>query len=364
MKNNILRHFKYHRTATYLIILSYIIAIVFLSVGVSYLNEQKEIDLDNHSGKSSKSLILSINITNLLEVDRFFNYLESDFKDFDIKVSHSMKIDEDEVIIIGHEFNKKPLWKPDVIYGKYFNEKVKDDNSVVVGVNLKDKIKSDGNTDYINIKDTKYKVNGYIGRKNRKVPWADYVYMSLDNFYNKFSDEIKDKGEVNILLLSDKNITTADGDLIVNKLKSNFNEILISTGMQDPNTNISSTKYVIGISALIFLVAIVNIMAMTLFWILDRTKEIAVRKILGFTNDDIIKQIIKEMMTFGFISIAISIVIQIILNFVLNNVLKISLIIGLNNIIISFLVVLFTVIFTSIVPIKIILNTKLTSILV
>ncbi|MCB2300197.1 FtsX-like permease family protein [Clostridium tagluense] len=49
---------------------------------------------------------------------------------------------------------------------------------------------------------------------------------------------------------------------------------------------ITSVTTVIVVSALIFIVSIVNIIAMTLFWILDKRKEIAVRKVLGFTLDD------------------------------------------------------------------------------
>lgn len=362
--NNIKRHFKFHPTATVLIIISYIISIVFISLGISFLNEKEGIRLDNHTGDPEKQLMLNIEIGQDFEFDKFISYIINDTYQYDIKISSTAKIGSNDIVIIGHKYDSKPLWKPNLLSGSYFNNKDYDNKNIaVVGKNLESSCFWEAGRQYITINKEKYLVTGIMGRENREVMWNRMIYLPIECMETNLLNKLTEDKQINLLVTSKKIMTILDKDSIMNDFTNRFKNITITNIYSGEEKNNSSVQNVVLISILIFIVSIVNVMAMTLFWIIDRRKEIAVRKVLGFTNEDIINLIIKEMISIGILAVFCSIIIQLVLNIAINSWLNMNLVIKMNNLIISIIVVLVSVFITSIAPIKIILKIKLTEIL-
>ena len=320
MMKNIKRHIKAHPIAIILIIVSYIISILFISIGISFLNENKEAKLDNHTGDIEKQLMISIKINEDFEVDRFIDYLIEDTYDYDIKLSSSVKIGNENIVIIGHKYKNKPYWKPNLLSGSYFNnKKYNDENIAIIGKDLEPSCFFKDDKKYISINEEKYLVVGVMGREKREVIYNKMIYIPINYMTSDLLNNSIINNEINLLITSRKEITQLDKELIIEGINSKFNNITISNLDNDYEYSDGALINMVLISSLIFIVSIVNVMAMTLFWIMDRRKEIAVRKVLGFENKDIFNLIINEMITIGGLSIAFSMIIQSILNIILNN---------------------------------------------
>lgn len=365
MLNNIRRQFKFHGASTVFIVISYIITIIFISVGISYLNESKNIYLDNNSGDIKRSLMLSIEFDKSFQVDNFIDYIVNKDYNYDIKTYSTVRVGNKDVVVWGHKFQNKPYWQPHVLSGHYFASKGYYDKKVaVVGSGLQENCFFEDGNQYITLGRDKFPVIGFVGREKRMVHWSNTVYMPMECLNGNMISHLLEKGELQLFFLSNATISDIEIDNIVNDLKNQFNTITITKmPSSDKDTVFSSLQNVLLVSALIFIVSIVNIISMTLFWILDKRKEIAVRKVLGFTDGNIVKLILKEMIELGITAIILALMFQVLLNIFISNLLKMDMSIEINNIIVSISVVLVSILITSIVPIKVILKVKLTEIL-
>ena len=363
MINIVIHQFKFHKTATILIITSYIMSIIFISIGISYLNESRATYLDNHSGEPKNSMILNIDFDKSFSMDKFISYISN--SKYDIKISTTAKIGNDDVSIIGHEFESTVFWQPNLLSGHYFNNKnYKDKKIVEIGSELKQYCSIENGQTYITLDNEKFLVIGTIGRNRRYVSWSKAIYMPVRCLTKNMLLPLVEKSNLQVLILSNKQLSISESNDIVKDFEDKFTNIKVTTSsLDDGYGGMSSTINVLMISSLVFIVAIVNIFAMTLFWIIDRRKEIAVRKVLGYTDGDIIKMILKEMLMISTMSMLIALLLQCLLNIIISNVLKIDMTIRLNNLITSFGVIIASILITSIVPVNLILKIKLTEIL-
>jgi len=357
------RQLKFHKTATLLIIMSYIMSIIFISVGISYLNESKDIYLDNHSGDVKNSILLGIEFDKSFSMDKFIAYISS--SKYDIKINSTAKVGKEDIVIFGHAFENKTAWKPNLLSGHYFNNKdYKDKKVVVVGRDLKSYCFIEDGQTYIKLDNEKFLVLGIVGRSNRQVLWNKAVYMPMQSLSKNMLAPLVQKSYLQVFISSNKLVSTEDANNIIKDFENKFTTIKVEKiPMDEGYSGISSTMNVLMVSGLVFVVAIVNIFAMTLFWIIDRRKEIAVRKVLGFTNEDVIKQILKEMFVISTLAMLLAFLLQCLINIIINKALKMDMTIKMNNLIISFAVIIISVFITSIIPVKVIFKTKLTEML-
>lgn len=362
MLNNIKRQLKFQRLSTIFIVISYIITIIFISIGVSYLNESRNIYLDNNSGEPEKSLMLSVEFNKDFQVNDLLKYIIIKNYNYDIKTYSTVRIEDNDIVVWGHKFYDKPYWQPNILSGDYFDNKgYLDKNVAVVGSGLKEKCYSKNKHEYITLGGEDFSVIGFAGRENRDVHWKNTVYIPMECLNKDMITHLNKKGELQLLFLSNKTISETEVDMIINDLKSEFDDIrIIEISGGNKNETSSSLYNVFMICVLIFTVSIVNIIALTFFWILDKRKEITLRKLLGYTSYDITKIVLKEMMEIGLVSICLSFMLQILLNLFVNHFIAIDIGLQINNIIISISVVLISIIITSILPIKVILKTKAT----
>ncbi|MBC8060653.1 MAG: FtsX-like permease family protein [Clostridiaceae bacterium] len=363
MLNIIKRQFKFHKTATLLIIISYIMSITFISVGISYLNESRDTYLDNHSGDVKNSMLLSIEFDKSFSTDKFIAYISN--SKYDIKINSTTKLGNNDVTIFGHEFENKAFWKPNLLSGHYFNnEDYRNKKVAVVGSNLKQYCFTKSGKTYINLDNETFLVLGIIGRDKREVLWSRAIFMPMQCLTKNMLLPLVENSKLQVFISSSKQLSSTESDDIIKDFENQFKGIKATKISIDEGYNgMSSTINVLMVSSLVFVVSIVNIFAMTLFWIIDRRKEIAVRKVLGFTNGDVIKQILKEMLVISTLAMLLSFLLQCLLNIIINNVLKMDMTIKTNNLIISFTVIITSVLVTSIIPVKVILKIKLTEML-
>lgn len=229
MLNNIKRQLKFQRLSTIFIVISYIITIIFISIGVSYLNESRNIYLDNNSGDPEKSLMLSVEFDKDFQVSDFLRYIIIKNYNYDIKTYSTVRIENNDIVVWGHKFYNKPYWQPNILDGDYFDNKGDLRNNVaVVGSALKEKCYSKNGYEYITLGGEDFSVLGFVGRENRDVHWKNTVYIPMERFNKNMITHLNEKGELQLLFLSNDTISQTEVDMIINDLKSEFDNISIT----------------------------------------------------------------------------------------------------------------------------------------
>lgn len=264
---------------------------------------------------------------------------------------------KNDALLVAIINQKKSDWHVPIISGKYFSEaQCKGNEKVaIIGKELEKKMFPSGMDKYstIDIYGEKFNVIGAVGRENRETQWDYVIYIPFntlpsyikENFnvgVNKPSNlslAVRKRSNENIDIKAVvqkhfKNILKNDESLIIN-----FDKVV---GRDSNNSSLLNS--IVGtavISGIMLIVCIINVINLSIFWILSRKREISVRKALGATDYVIIKSVTVEMCGLAIISAFLAILIQSLLLIFCNRYfinLGISIEVSLSN----WLIVIFT----------------------
>lgn len=403
MFKEIIRQWKKHFWGTTLLLVGYLIGILFLSLGVSIAQESRENALISTSGDPNNSYVISVdtfedsvltfdNITPIL--DKISTNVEVQVLNLDnIKLKENLDVKPSLVPLIYHQ---KPEWLPPILYGRYFtsDETLGDNHIAIIGKELYNRLCSNGLTknSSITIDDTIYNVIGVIGKENRLTQFDYTIYVPLRAIPNDIKstighqdtklnnsnvqipvsndseslDQIAPKQIYSLTMFLRKNGNTPNDDVenlkielgkINPKASINYSKVILPEGNTEQFRN--SVILTIIISGAILLVTIINVMNLSIFWILDRRREIVIKKVLGAVDKLIIKPILIESIFIAILACLIAILLHFSIIILAKSKLvglEIALNISWLNLIVAFSVSIFCGIATSIPSIRMALN--------
>ncbi|MFA9397693.1 MAG: ABC transporter permease [Clostridiaceae bacterium] len=233
-----------------------------------------------------------------------------------------------KVQVIPTLFYKKTDWTPALIKGRYLTpeESIKGTPVVVIGKNIANDLKVDiGDT--VEFYDMKYKVIGVMGFKyanqlSDSGKWDDVFVISLNGLPENYLNIFKEK-----TIKTQQNGKKYLGYRMIFRIKANqFEEVTnqINNDSNNKSVEISNTqsnqygetsvfmdvKKTIYIAIPIIFVALFNVINISLFWIMDRKKEITIKKCIGATNKLMIKTMRIELMSIGIVATILSFLVQ------------------------------------------------------
>ncbi len=325
-----------------------------MSIGISSIVEARNYALDSTSGKSGNQSIANVN-TNHIE-DFTYNNISNILNKLSAKIEIQLlnfgtaelisEKSKSSVTIVPVINSHKMDWHIPIVQGRYFSPKESSENGkvVIIGKNIRQKFLSDfnKNTELL-IEGEKYNVIGLAGRKNRTTQWDDVVYIPFgalpssikDNFDKRLNSGTNTSTHIqsrNLTLLLRKN--TNDNLPLKKILNDSFMEI--SKGNKSISINYSSTPekdnsmllnsiiLTLLFSGIILLVSTINVVNLSLFWVLDRRKEITIKKVVGATDSVIIKSVVLQMVFIALVSSIAAIFIQYILSIVVYKFIRIT----------------------------------------
>ena len=366
MKLKSLNQVKNHFLSGAFMILGYTIAILIISFGTSTLMDTRQNILDKSCGLPEHSA--SLDIIGKLKLQ---NYNEI-FKD--ISKSSAIEItrmnaniknagNENSANLTAVMFNEKPEWTIPICDGRYLSidESLSDKKVAVIGNALKSLIKKENGKKIIIFNNENFEVIGIAGKTNRDSLWDDCIYVPMKSLPIEIKNNIDNQNRISITIKKngqypkdeykrmDELVKKIDGSASINAANLKVDK--------DPMANFWGEVSNFTIFAILILaIAVINVVNLSMYWIYDRKKEIALRKVVGATDYKIFKLVLKEMISLAIIGAILALLIQEILSVYFKDWLQIPIDLSLANFIVALCVIIVCGLMTSLIPTKLTLK--------
>lgn len=331
MVKYILKHWKKNPMVFFIIVSGYVITILAISMLISDIQNKILTYSQSNFGKSGERSAVFL----FSDVEKNYNYNTIDI------LKYLGKFGEINVLKIGTEvfksgtktvqgeitpyyFEKQSNWEPMIYKGRHLTAQECMDNSksVVIGYKIAQDLGVNVN-DKINFYGSNYTVVGIMGKKNLSTNFDKAVYIPigalpkeyLSNFEQKVTSSNGENCSLKIYLLFRVNDSALKGDLsnLTKKFGKNTFHYEIS---QDVNLHEDFSDIMINIVLIclpLLIVALVNVINISIYWVSSRKKEISIKKVIGANDKFIRKSIEKDMIFVAIVSAIVSMLVQFIL---------------------------------------------------
>lgn len=318
---SLLSEWKKNKFSLVLMIVGYIIGLSVLALGVSMVQENKKNYEYSVSGNPEHYGSISVRGEDLPTYSDVVDILGEFSKRNEVQFGFSGATIEGvqgKKTVIPTIFQELPEFTPPLLKGRYFTiDEVNSNNSlVVVGKEVYEQVKSSMINNFIKINGSNYKVIGVLGRSETGSQWDSAVYMPLYALPQSLQS-IKQES-YNIFLRNNN----GDPSNYLDNLEGKFYELNSSLKI-NINKEIDSSKknesiwinavFISLLSGVILFVSCINVINLSLYWILDRKREIGIRKAIGASNRNIASLIFFEMLVISLVSSLITLVLLFVL---------------------------------------------------
>lgn len=337
----LLCNMKNRKSATIFLIFGIFVGVSILSFNISYTEALKNRNKISSLNESNYSLFTIVSTKQLNTIEKYILDLSS--KSYvNLSIPNS-KHKNESYTLVGVGFTNSIIYKPDIVNGSFFSKEQANSNEkiAIVGRRFENKIYKKNNNEYIKIDNEEFKVIGI----NKTINDINSIFIPIKVFLNMYSNE----EIMNVKILAINKLI--EQQLYYKNIVSMMTKDSVLIDFKSEAYNLSN--YILTfISFLILIIAIINIINFTVFWIAQRKKEIAIRKVVGATNSDIRKLIFSEILVLSFIALISSIIVQSIIYFIVNKLLILDfyLSISLKNLFFSSLISMLIAIISSIPP--------------
>ena len=313
----VMRQWKNRKATVLLMILGFFIGSLVMSLGTSASVESFEYIADHKRGDPDRQVKVLLSSEAKGKQKDMENIVErlGGYGEVQILSMGSRKVDHypDKMVIVPVLFNQEPVWHIPLTDGRYFLKKDMQAKSIIVGKSIAEKngLKIG---DQLAIESEKFRVIGIGGRSNRETAWEHAIYMPWKAYVGIYEDWLSEKGtgsSLSIHLESGKNQFLKDSSMLIKE--ANQKGLLLEyedRNIVDTSTLRNAISLTMIATALIFTIAIINIIHLVLYWLLERNREMGIMKALGATNGYLAKAVLFEILMVSFIGCLLAIVVQ------------------------------------------------------
>ncbi len=296
------RLFRYRLTAIFMMIGQIIVLFtIFGALGVY----NKAYNKENDRLRSLYKNVIQMQITTSKKTD-VISGISSDVeqcnliikKKFSVAIAELGKACLCEVILKDNESLKYPL-----LSGRLPG--TKKNNEIAVGKNKAKIAIKQGDDLFLTIEGEKYKIVGIIGSEVSDY-WDDKLVLHMDSIGDNVKKALTKQVSYSVELCSDSdieektystvygNIKSYDGDSVIEAVKINSdNDSVLEQTLAKENLKINVIAYCF---------CILNCMVVSEFWILQRRKEYAIKKLLGMGDMRLIIDMMREIIEISLLS--------------------------------------------------------------
>lgn len=328
MKRKLFRSWKNKYFNLFIIVLGYVLCITIMSLVINfYILNKKNSENDQQGKKENFSFVLVRSNPskgfqgNVIDViTEFSKYGKADV----LKLRNSIVSlgkKQAEAQIIPTEYRKDTDFIPMITSGRYISidESVRGDKVAVIGKSLAKSL-GVGVNGKVKFFGEEYKIIGILGPEFKESVWDKVFTTSVKglpksylSILNDSCTEQSDKNKILNLNLTFR-VKNSERQKVFDEISNSMNkygvQIIESFGdMMDGGLG----NAVFGITVItipIIIAALFNVLNISFFWIMDRKKEITIKKVMGATNEYIIKRIRIELILISLISACASFIIQ------------------------------------------------------
>jgi putative ABC transport system permease protein len=351
---------KAHRLGAVLLIIGYAICILCFSIGINYSNYVKQLNIYENNGYSDDNMQITVNLTEEIDWQKFYNVVDKLSQNVELQLMRQgtdlTKTQDADLKAVT--FNKYPEWTIPLLSGRYISlEDVKKGNMVaVIGTDLIKCTYEKGGNKYINFTGEKYKVIGVGGRKDSSNIYNKVIYIPFKSISQNVKNTINDDSQLTIFLRKNGQSPINEARQLVKAIKGIDENAVIT---QDTIDNVSIESYKLRNTIieviLILITGIINVINLSVFWILDRKKELAVKKTFGANNYNIAYEIFKELFVLSLYGAILAVSFQYIIDHFFNTLFSFPISPSIVNFVLIFLLsVLCSIIVTAVLFAKIV----------
>lgn len=320
----IIMQWKHKKIILCLIIIGFFVGSLFLSIGASMVKENYNYIMDQNSGDYSKQLEVELTIQEGLEKTEISNIFEQlgTYGEIQIVSLDGVQIDNKICQIVPTVSKNQGDWHIPLIEGEYLEGK---SGQIILGKSVSNKMKAEIGSS-VKIGEKSYIVKGICGRKNRETIWDDTIYMEFEDYFLTNPNEFYNETKVNkyfVVLKNGKEEFMNEFDDVEKSLNAKGVEIVyqeMEKVVDDSSLN-NSIVITVAASLLVFLIAIINIINLMVYWMMERKKEIGIMKAIGASNPFIIKWVIIEMTMLSVIGAILALMSQFVINMIFDSLL-------------------------------------------
>lgn len=313
----VMRQWKNRKATVLLMILGFFIGSLVMSLGTSASVESFEYIADNKRGDPDRQVNVSLSSEAKGKQKDVENIVErlGEYGEVQILSMGSRKVDHypDKIVIVPVLFNQEPDWHIPLTDGRYFLKKDMQAKSIIVGKSIAEKngLKTG---DQLMIEGEKFHVIGIGGRSKRETSWEHAMYMPWKAYVNIYDDSFNDRNPgvpYSIHLESGKSQFLKDSGQLIEE--ANQKGLLLEyedRNVVDTSALRNALMLTMIATVLIFTIAIINIVHLVLYWLLERNREMGIMKALGATNGYLAKAVLFEILMVSFIGCLLAIVVQ------------------------------------------------------
>lgn len=314
----IFRQWKNRKVTIALIIVGFFIGGLVMSLGTSASIESIEYINDQKGGNPDQQLDIFLTQNgewHQKDVEETVERL-SEFGEVQLLSMKNRKLDlyNDEFPVVPVLFHQDPEWHIPLVDGRYFSKEDMDGNKTIIigksigekyGINLGDKVV---------IENKEFHVIGLGGRSTRETSWEHAMYMSwkdyIDTYRNCFIEGDNLHG-ISIRLKDGKDQFIKKSKSLIEISNSKGIKIVYKNLNNVDNSSFRNTLIITVVSTLlIYTIAIINIVHLMLYWLIERRREFGIMKALGANSGFIAKTVLFEVLIMSVIGGLLAILVQ------------------------------------------------------
>lgn len=291
----------------YMLILSTSLILLFIIIISSIIGMSKDSIMELNNSLSNNFLRFELELKSQNDIKS--EYIEN------LKRINDIIIKNDEGVIFGSNISSQGLYfngeythNYNIIYGRFFEKQDFEDeyaeNYIVIGKNILDKCQKDNNEYYYYRGESKYKVIGVIGNKEKVSRFDNILIYNINSILS--NEEIIPKSQ----WIVDSNVITYEE--IKERIEKTIDNrdcifILPKENLPNPlNQAINENRFLLQFFTIIITCIMLTLVRVIGVWVNSFQTELAVHKLVGATTYNLIFRFIKRYILTSFISIMIT----------------------------------------------------------
>ena len=361
MVKNLFKQIRAHPISSTVILLGYFVSLLIISMGISVIKQTSQKIIDISDGIPNHELYVDFMFSKEIDISAFLNKVKDGKSELDIHFLGINAIINNEAgySMTGEIFTKTPEWVPPTIEGSYFTSEMVNSNKriALIGKNfLKSAIDKDEDR-YIDINGIEYKVIGVPGRKNATSLWDNDVIVPFNSLPENSLNLYKNNISFSFLFKKNNDVPYKDVQIILDYSKQVDENVKINLGIpknqEDLNAKFwNESRPVLSLMGMTLLVAIINVIHISYYWIYQRKREIGIRKAYGATNFKIFTMFYSEMTFLILVSAVFAFLVHLLISLFVKEIFGYSIVISYINLVFSILVSLLCGFITSFIPMR------------
>ncbi|ACL21820.1 protein of unknown function DUF214 [Desulfitobacterium hafniense DCB-2] len=325
------RQFIAHTVSIIFLLIGFIVSILLISIGTSAVLGLKQAAIMKENATPQNALAMTYAFSKKSSFDDHLEIIKNISVNSGVMVAnHSLYFNEDQSKhpLTAIFFQEESKWTYPYYDGRYLKtSEINQGASVIlIGKNLLGLTHKKDGIKYLDIEGEEYEVIGLIGVKNQYTTWDSRILMPLTSVPESTRSEIESSG-CTMILYNDEKLPMDDFNTLKDKILQVDKDAMITAEELNPG----SEKIIIDLFAqkdslviftlLVYVIALINLVNITSYWINDRRYEIGVRKAFGHTNLQVAMMLFSEMFLVLLTGCIIALVLHMLLNQILSNML-------------------------------------------